>query len=450
MSAGRWPLDRLVEDVARLGSRGLPREQYYAEVSARLRRVVPSDAACWHTLDPQTRLMTSDAPHELISEGLFTPETVSAAGALVIASEYLVEDINRFAWLASRRVPVATLSQAAGGHPERSARYRALLASGIPHELRAAFVSRGRCWGAVHIARREHRADFTAEDVSALASIAGLVAEGIRASLRFDAGRRAAENTSPGLVVLGPHDDVELITRSARELLAAMRTPARADDEETPPGPLLALAAYIRSGPHEPDRNAHTVAVPTSSDWITLHASLPDGGAAGRVAIVLERAASPESTAIRLEAHGVTAREREIAGLLARGLTNPEIAARLVISPYTVQDHIKSLFEKTGVSSRQELVARVFLDDYLPQLTAHTPLTSTGSFARNNESHASFSARGGAVEAAAAVTQAKTSSAAPAPRARSAGCVHAAPFGRVRAPERRSEAPPAADDAPPL
>ena len=382
MPARRRQLDRLVEDLARLGSRGLPREQYYAEVSARLRRVVASDAACWHTLDPQTRLITSHAPHELVSEGVFRPDTVAAAGAMVIASEYLVEDVNRFAWLASRRIPVATLTQAAGGRRERSARYRALLASGIPHELRAAFVSRGRCWGAVHIARREHRPDFGAEDVSALASIAGVVAEGIRASLRFDAGRRAADGTAPGLVVLGPHDDVELITPPARGLLAAMRMPAQRDDDETPPGSLLALAAFTRSSPHDPNGKPHAVAVPTSSGWITLHASLPDGGTAGRVAIVLERAASPESTAIRLEAHGVTAREREIAGLLARGLTNPEIAARLVLSPYTVQDHIKSLFEKTGVSSRQELVARVFLDDYHPQLTAHTPLTSDGSFAR--------------------------------------------------------------------
>jgi hypothetical protein len=49
-------------------------------------------------------------------------------------------------------------------------------------------------------------------------------------------------------------------------------------------------------------------------------------------------------------------------------------------SPYTVQDHIKSLLEKTGVSSRQELVARIFLDDYLPRIAAGTPLDSTGQF----------------------------------------------------------------------
>ena len=382
MPAGRWQLDRLAEDVALLSSRGLPREEYYAEVAARLRRVVPSAAACWHTLDPHTRLMTSDAPHELIGSGIYTAKTVMAAGALLVASEYLVDDVNTFAGLARRRVPVATLSEATRGHPERSARYRDLLApSGIPYELRAAFVSRGRCWGAVHIARRDDQADFAAADIAALASITTLVAEGIRTSLRFDAGRRTAESSAPGLVVLGPRNEVELITPPAHELMAAMRSSTQPDSDQTPPAPLLALAGFTRIGARDPDTSQRTVAVPTGSGWITLHASLPDGSAAGRVAIVLERAATPQSTAIRLEAHGVTAREREIAGLLARGLTNPEIAERLVLSPYTVQDHIKSLFEKTNVSSRQELVARVFLDDYLPQLAARTPLTATGGFA---------------------------------------------------------------------
>lgn len=401
MAAGRWQLDRLVDDVARLGARGLPREQYFAEVGARLRRVVPNDAACWHTLDPQTRLITSDAPHELIEHEVFTPDTVMAAGELLIASEYFVEDFNSFASLASRRVPVRTITQATAGRPQRSARYRDLLVpSGIPHELRAAFVTRGRCWGAVHIARREQRADFTTEDVAALARITAVVAEGIRSSLRLDAGRRAAGSATPGLaapelaapglaapglaapglVVLGARDEVELITPPARELLAAMRTSAQADGDETPPSPLLALAAFARSQPLDRDGHPHTMAVPTSAGWITLHASLPEGSTAGRIAIVLERSASPEATSVQLEAHGVTAREREIAGLLAGGLTNPEIAERLVLSPYTVQDHIKSLFEKTGVSSRQELVARVFLDDYMPQLARRAPLTSRGTF----------------------------------------------------------------------
>ena len=73
-------------------------------------------------------------------------------------------------------------------------------------------------------------------------------------------------------------------------------------------------------------------------------------------------------------------REREVATLLARGLSSAEIAETLVLSPYTVQDHVKSLYEKLGVGSRQELVARVFLDEYLPEVVVQTPITSKGRF----------------------------------------------------------------------
>jgi DNA-binding CsgD family transcriptional regulator len=383
MPGAKWAVDRLVEDVARLGARGLPREEYYDEVTARLRRVVPSAAACWHTVDPQTSLLTSDSPTELIRRGVLTLETAAAAGQGIIASEYFAQDVNTFASLARKRLPVRTLTQAAGGRVERSLRYQQVLApAGIPHELRAAFVTRGRCWGAVHIARRDGEPDFTSADVSALASIAGLVAEGIRRSLRFDAGRRGgADASSPGLMLLGPRNEVELITPPARELLDLMPSGIRRANGETPPSAVLALAEYTRRAPAAEGDDARTVAVPTAAGWVTLHASLPDGGTVGRVAIVVERSASPAATAVRLESHGVTAREREIAALLAAGLTNPEIAERLVLSPYTVQDHIKSLLEKTNVSSRQELVARIFLDDYLPRIAAGTPLDARGRFA---------------------------------------------------------------------
>lgn len=380
MPGAKWAMDRLVDDVALLGARGLPREEYYAEVTARLRRVVPSAAACWHTVDPGTRLLTSDSPAELISSGIFTEESAIEAGQGIVASEYFVHDVNTFASLARKRVPVATLTQATGGKLERSARYQQVLKpAGIPYELRAAFVTRGRCWGAVHIARVDGQPDFVAQDVSALAAITGIVAEGIRASLRFDAGRRTgADSSSPGLMLLGPRNHVEMITPPARELLDLMSSGVRSSNGEIPPSAVLALAEYTRLAPAGDE--ARTVAVPTGAGWVTLHASLPDGSTAGRVAIVVERSASPAATAVRLEAHGVTAREREVAGCLAAGLTNSEIAEQLVLSPYTVQDHIKSLLEKTGVSSRQELVARIFLDDYLPRIAAGTPLDSNGRF----------------------------------------------------------------------
>ena len=52
---------------------------------------------------------------------------------------------------------------------------------------------------------------------------------------------------------------------------------------------------------------------------------------------------------------GLTAREREIAVLVARGLSNRDIAARLVISKRTVDAHVNHIFAKLGISSRVQL-----------------------------------------------------------------------------------------------
>jgi DNA-binding CsgD family transcriptional regulator len=378
-----WSPDRLIDEVDLLGAQGLPRKEFFAELAPRLRNVIDNDATCWHTLDPHTRLMTSDSPDELIERGVFAPDETQAAGELLVRSEYLVEDVNTFAGLAARRVPVGILDDVTRGDPQRSARYRDLLSpADIPHELRAAFVIRGRVWGAVHIARRAASGPFEQRDADALADVAGAIARGIRASLRFDAARRGTGVEPPGLVVLGPGDEVELITPPARDLLASMRPdgPTYADDAMATP--VLALASFVRAAPEAGHDGANVVTVPGSDGWITLHASLPGPPGDGRIAVVLERAGGARSATVRLEAFGATPREREVATLLARGLSRAEMAEVLVLSPHTVEDHAKSLYEKLGVASRQELVARVFLDEYLPDVARRTPLTSRGRFDR--------------------------------------------------------------------
>lgn len=55
----------------------------------------------------------------------------------------------------------------------------------------------------------------------------------------------------------------------------------------------------------------------------------------------------------------LTAREREVAMLLVRGLTNKGIAHEMVISENTVKRYLKSIFEKLGVDSRAAAVAKV-------------------------------------------------------------------------------------------
>ena len=54
----------------------------------------------------------------------------------------------------------------------------------------------------------------------------------------------------------------------------------------------------------------------------------------------------------------LTAREREILDLIAQGLSNPQITARLFLSPKTVRNHISSIFAKLQVADRSQAIVR--------------------------------------------------------------------------------------------
>jgi hypothetical protein len=160
-------LRRLVGELERLGSRALPYPDLHREITDRLRKVVRIDAACWHGLDPDSVLLTTANPVELLAQGFLTPETEAIAAKSVLASEYQRDDVNTFSSLARRRIPSAILSESTRGRPERSARYNDFLAPfGLPYEMRTAMVSRGRAWGCVVFHRTEASGDFTPEDAA--------------------------------------------------------------------------------------------------------------------------------------------------------------------------------------------------------------------------------------------------------------------------------------------
>src|ERR1700752_4744401 len=138
-SRGTWTPGRLLDDLERLPLRAPPRAVFFDEAAAPLKRAVPFDGACWHTLDPGSDLITQ---HRL--------QNLPDRFPVLANNEYAVRDVNKFAQLARAKRKAATLSEDTQGQLRRSPRFRDLLApAGLGCELRSAFVADGAMWGAL-------------------------------------------------------------------------------------------------------------------------------------------------------------------------------------------------------------------------------------------------------------------------------------------------------------
>ena len=67
-------------------------------------------------------------------------------------------------------------------------------------------------------------------------------------------------------------------------------------------------------------------------------------------------------------ASSLSSREQQVLGLLARGLTDRQVAEELVIARKTVEKHVGAVLRKTGTTSRTAAVVRALEDGWLPSL----------------------------------------------------------------------------------
>jgi len=360
----RWQFVRLLH-------RGLDLAAFLEAADRTLVSVLPFDDSCWLTLDPATLLPTSH----------FTREHGIEVLMALAANEFLEDDLNKFADLARAKPPVGTLYAATQGDLHRSPRFTKVLAP-YGHEdgdeLRAVFMDGDSAWGCVALHR--HQGRFHANEVALIADIGGYIAEGIRRAILTTALGGDDGTDPPGLILLREDDSVESLTPAASFWIGEILD-STADSGELPL--IVASVAHrARQALAERTQEVAQARVPRrAGGWLILDASLMGDDPKGRVGVIVHPASAPQISGLIAEAYGLSKREREVTRLVLNGLSTREISERLAVSPYTVQDHLKAVFDKVGVRSRRELVAQLFLQHYAPRLQGGAKVGPDGWFA---------------------------------------------------------------------
>ena len=357
-----------------LAHAGLDTATFLAEVHESLQRAVPSCAACVATIDPATQLATGAFKFGDLAG---RDDTDEAWGLL----EYGHVEPTSFAELAQTGVSAVGMHMATGGDVRRSRRVRELVQArlGCTDELRVLASASGQVWGGVAMFRDDRAAPYHADEVAFVSSLSGLLARGLRVGLLT---RLAAEPPAPataGRPAVLIFDANGRLRQTSVGAEARMGELVRDLDAPAPYAVVSSLvAAAWRYAAGATDALPSSRVRLRSGEWVVLHASplTAADGSTTSVVLTVEEARPPEIVPLVVAAFDLTPRERDVTHLVLQGIDTREIAARLHLSPHTVQDHLKSIFNKTGVSTRRDLVARAFFDQYVPRLGG--PLTSSG------------------------------------------------------------------------
>lgn len=351
--------ERAAGRIRQLAGRGLDVAAFWRECNQVLATAVPHYLApCWFTFDPVSLLVTSH----------YDPVIPEISGDF-LAHEYGQDDAVKMAEVARSGPGVATIHEATGGDPSSSPGWRAYVQPyGGDQQLMVALRSKpGEAWGLLALYREAGQPEFSRDEIGFLVSVARPLADGARRGLLVG---EAADPDSPGgprLVVLDEDWQVHSMTPGAQEML-----------NELPGGESGALPACVLSVAGRALRSLETaetageVAVARvragTGQWVILHGAPLHSDGARRVAVIIERGDPDRLAPLLMAAHGLTDREKDVTSLVLQGETTTSIGARLFVSPQTVQQHLKAIFDKTGVRSRRELVGKVFFTHYEPRL----------------------------------------------------------------------------------
>jgi DNA-binding CsgD family transcriptional regulator len=327
----------------------------------KLRCVIAVDSFWFATADPETLLFTDSLVENL-------PE---AATPLFVANELLQDDVSKWVHLAATKSHVDSLALATKGHLASSTRYRDVLTPlGFGDELRAVLHDGHSAWGFSCLHRGWSASNFSGDEMRLLASLVPHLAQGLRsAALLSHVVQAEQEESGPGLLLLADDFLLMAATPAGEYWLSEISDERRRREL---PHVIYGVVGRLLAEGDWPDKTA----IPRARvqlrnrQWLTVHASrMTRANAVASIAIILEPARPREIAPLLLGAYGLTSREAEIVRLVLRGFATAGISAELSISQATVQQHLKSIFDKTGVGSRRELVAQIFASHYRGRAT---------------------------------------------------------------------------------
>jgi DNA-binding CsgD family transcriptional regulator len=353
-------MDRGLERIADVAGRGSDLVTLWRDVSEIVTPHVPNLAGpCCFTLDPASLLMTSH----------FNPSLYYELPEEMLRGEYLVDDVHDMASVARSPSGVSTIHAAAGGDPSASPRWQSNMSLGGDQELLISLRTRsGATWGTLGLYRAPGAEQFNADEIEFMRAAAPVVAEGVRRSLLIGEASDPDVSEAPGLLVLTQELEIESATPGTERWLAEL--PGGSPGGRLPAAVVSVAERALRTalGREQPGEVAIARVLSESGTWVVLHGATLVGDGERRAAVIIEPAHPARIMPLLMAAYGLTEREQEVTRLVLQAASTSEIAERLVVSPHTVQEHLKHIFEKTGVRSRRDLVGKVFFSHYEPRL----------------------------------------------------------------------------------
>lgn len=370
--AGTWARARAGERIAALGAAGLDDRELRRQVLVVLREVINFSAYVWLLTDPVTAVGV--AP-------LAEVPCVTELPALIKAK--YATSVNRWTSLQLRASPAGLLNDVVDGELSRSRVWREVMSRyGIGDVASVVFADQYGCWGFLDLWREESREPFSAADAEFIASVAAPLTSGLRkCQARTFVEPATTHRRDAGPVVLTLDDNLRITSRTAasQAWLNVLLPPE--PDERAIPASVYNVAAQLLAA--EEGIDGHPASARTHLEggfWLALRAARlsteeQPGAPAGHgaaVVVTIEEASAAERLDLFSRSFAFTPRENELLGLLATGGDTRAMARQMTLSEHTIQDHLKSIFTKTGARDRVTVLSRALGTRRKPDINAES------------------------------------------------------------------------------